>query len=144
MDKWVTNGTAQGPGRPSRLTLAATLFRAQRGDRDQDQPLRERLIASLRPRDAVYRYGGEESFVLLPETTLDAAAPVLERLRVQAGSREMGDAEQQITQTISIGAAEVTADEPLDDAIERADAALYRAKQAGRNRIELARERATN
>lgn len=104
------------------------------------ETLAERLMASLRPRDAVYRYGGEEFLVLLPETTLDAAAPVLERLRVQASSREMGDAEQQITQTISIGAAEVTADEPLDDAIERADAALYRAKQAGRNRIELARE----
>ena len=103
------------------------------------ESLAERFIASLRPRDAVYRYGGEEFLVLLPETRLDAAAPVIERLRVQACSREMGDAEHQLTQTISIGAAEVSAEDPLGGAIERADSALYRAKQAGRNRIELAR-----
>ena len=103
------------------------------------ESLAERFVASLRPRDAVYRYGGEEFLVLLPETTLDAATPVIERLRVQACSREMGDAEQQITQTISIGAVEVCAEDPLDEAIERADSALYRAKQAGRNRLELVR-----
>jgi diguanylate cyclase (GGDEF)-like protein len=108
------------------------------------ETLAERLIASLRPRDAVYRYGGEEFLVLLPETPLDAAAPVLERLRVQAGSREMGDAEHQITQTISIGAVEVAADDPLEEAIGRADSALYRAKQAGRDRIELARAQTTD
>lgn len=103
------------------------------------ESLAERFIASLRPRDAVYRYGGEEFLVLLPETALDAAAPVIERLRLKACSHEIGDAEHRITQTISIGAVEVSADERLEEAIERADTALYRAKQAGRNRIELAR-----
>ncbi|WP_201246966.1 GGDEF domain-containing protein [Halochromatium salexigens] len=103
------------------------------------EALAERLIASLRPRDAVYRYGGEEFLVLLPETTLEAAAPVIERLRVQASAHKIGDGDNRIIQTVSIGAAEVSAEADLEAAIERADTALYRAKQAGRNRIELAR-----
>lgn len=103
------------------------------------ESLAERFVASLRPRDSVYRFGGEEFLVILPATRLDAARVVLERLRMQARARDIGDDEARITQTVSIGAVEVTAQDDLDAALERADAALYRAKQAGRDRIALAR-----
>jgi diguanylate cyclase len=96
----------------------------------------ERFSESLRPRDRVYRYGGEEFLVLLPETASAAAEPVLERLRQRASSKLVTDGAIKITQTISIGFVEVSMDETPDAAIYRADRALYRAKQNGRNRIE--------
>jgi PleD family two-component response regulator len=61
----------------------------------------------------------------------------LERLRRRACGREISDGEIAVTQPVSIGAAEATGNEPIPAVIERADAALYRAKQSGRNRVEL-------
>jgi len=97
--------------------------------------LAERFLESLRPQDKVYRYGGEEFLVLLPHTPLHTALPVLQRLRMQAYSEAISDGDCEVMQSVSVGAAE-TGDEPLSDTIERADQALYRAKAAGRNRIE--------
>jgi diguanylate cyclase (GGDEF)-like protein len=101
------------------------------------EALAERFIESLRPSDRVYRYGGEEFLVLLPDTPLDQARSVLERIRRRACGREISDGEIAVTQPVSIGAAEATGNEPIPAVIERADAALYRAKQSGRNRVEL-------
>lgn len=101
------------------------------------ETLAERFVESIRPRDQVYRYGGEEFLVLLPDTPLDQARPVLERLRQRACGREISDGEIAVTQPVSIGAAESDGNEPIPTVIERADAAMYRAKQAGRNRVEL-------
>jgi len=101
------------------------------------EALAERCVESLRPRDRVYRHGGEEFLVLLPDTPLDRARPVLERLRQRACGRDISDGETEITQSVSIGAAEATGNEPIPTVIERADAALYRAKQSGRNRVDL-------
>lgn len=106
------------------------------------ETLSERFVASLRPRDQVYRYGGEEFLLLLPETPLDMAKPVLERLRLRAGEREISDGTARVTLTVSVGATEVRPDEDIRNAIDRADAALYRAKEAGRNRVELDTTRA--
>lgn len=75
--------------------------------------------------------------VLLPDTPLDQARPVLERLRQRAGGLGISDGETEITQSVSIGAAEAAGNEPVPVVIERADAALYRSKQSGRNRVEL-------
>jgi diguanylate cyclase (GGDEF)-like protein len=84
------------------------------------------------------RWGGEEFVVLLPETNLDAAQRVLERVRstIEHKPRQTGTLELPVT--ISIGIAEWTGIESLPALVERADRACYAAKHAGRNRIELA------
>ena len=101
------------------------------------ETLAERFIESIRPRDQVYRYGGEEFLVLLPDTPLAKAKPVLERLRRRACERAISDGVITISLSVSVGAAEASCVEEPSAAIDRADAALYRAKEAGRNRLEL-------
>lgn len=93
---------------------------------------------SLRATDLLGRYGGEELVLLLPETSLEQAAPVLERLRQDVEAMHIPDLQGRKV-TVSIGAAELRPDDvTFADLLARADAALYRAKQSGRNRVELA------
>jgi diguanylate cyclase (GGDEF)-like protein/PAS domain S-box-containing protein len=111
------------------------------GHQAGDRVLRE-VAATLqrgsRSSDAVYRYGGEEFLVLLAEQTLDRTLIVCERLReaVQALGLAHGDNEAGVV-TISIGAAQCPRGDRTDpeDAIRRADRALYAAKAQGRNRV---------
>ena len=92
-----------------------------------------RVKSLLRQPDRLGRFGGEEFVALLPETSLDEARVVAERLRATIESR----AEGLPPCTVSIG---ITVSRPdddgLDEIITRADAALYQAKRAGRNRVE--------
>jgi diguanylate cyclase (GGDEF)-like protein len=94
-----------------------------------------RIARSVRSTDVAGRLGGEEFAVLLPETALDDALVTAERLRagVEAGAVEHEG--QTVRLTISVGAAELRAGDSLDALIARADAALYAAKHAGRNRV---------
>jgi diguanylate cyclase (GGDEF)-like protein len=101
------------------------------------ETLAERFVAGLRPRDQVYRYGGEEFLLLLPDTAPETAWPVLERLRTLASASEIGDGTTRVAMTVSLGATPLLPDEDLRAAIARADAALYRAKETGRNRTEI-------
>lgn len=101
------------------------------------ETLAERFVESIRPRDQVYRYGGEEFLVLLPDTPLAKAKPVLERLRKRACERAITDGKATINLSVSVGGAEAASDEEPSAAIDRADAAMYRAKEAGRNRLEM-------
>ena len=101
------------------------------------ETLAERFVQSLRPRDRVYRYGGEEFLVMLPNTPLAKARAVLERLRQRAVAREIRQGEMAVTQSVSVGAAETADDETPAATVARADEALYRAKAAGRNRVVL-------
>jgi len=101
------------------------------------EALAERFVESIRPRDQVYRYGGEEFLVLLPDTPLSTAKSVLERLRRRAGEHAISDGKITLNLSVSVGAAEAGGNEELNAVIDRADAALYRAKEAGRNRLEL-------
>jgi diguanylate cyclase (GGDEF)-like protein len=96
------------------------------------------LGARVRPTDMVARYGGEEFTVVLPNTRLDGARGAAQRLRAAVAETElvMPDGTQLGTVTISLGAAERQPDEELAELIRRADAALYRAKELGRNRVE--------
>jgi diguanylate cyclase (GGDEF)-like protein len=101
-----------------------------------DRVLRDfavRTQALLRRPDHLGRFGGEEFVVLLPETGPQQALGVAQRI---LDSRTTDPALPICT--VSIGVATRTDDEPLDALIERADAALYRAKANGRNRIESA------
>ncbi|HEY6511015.1 MAG TPA: diguanylate cyclase [Burkholderiaceae bacterium] len=83
------------------------------------------------------RWGGEEFLLLMPSTRLDDARVVLERLRsgVAAGDGFDGIAPG-LSVTFSAGLVEVAEGESQDAAIDRADRALYQAKQNGRNRVE--------
>jgi diguanylate cyclase (GGDEF)-like protein/PAS domain S-box-containing protein len=89
----------------------------------------------LRGQDQVGRYGGEEFAILLPETPLEAAREVLERVRQAIADLVLESAGKSVTVTASVGVVSVKAAEPLETALARADAALYRAKAAGRDRV---------
>ena len=95
------------------------------------------IRAHLRRSDALYRYGGEEFFVVLPEQTVGTARGALERVRraVERLAIPQATGARSRVLTVSAGVA------ALDDGerwIERADAALYEAKRAGRNRVVAA------
>jgi len=93
--------------------------------------IREHLRAS----DGLYRYGGEEFLILLPEQHIGDGARAMERVRAGV-ERALDKIQPTRGITISAGVAELKKTDSLGSWIERADRALYRAKSAGRNRIE--------
>jgi diguanylate cyclase (GGDEF)-like protein len=84
------------------------------------------------------RTGGEEFLVVLPETEAKAAAEVAERLRSAVEAIDCSDIAQGLRITISIGVSESTSNDDFMAIAKRADDSLYRAKEMGRNRVELA------
>ena len=109
-----------------------------------DEVLREfadRVRACTRGIDLVARMGGEEIVVVLPDTTSDAAHAVAERIRerVQHEPFAINRNTRSISVTVSIGVASRRAgDADSADVMKRADEALYRAKEGGRNRVMVA------
>ncbi|MDP2823533.1 MAG: GGDEF domain-containing protein [Sulfuritalea sp.] len=95
-----------------------------------------RLADGLRPQDLIARYGGEEFLILLPHTTVDEALPIAERLRelvaIGSGQQTGGGV------TLSCGVAQMFRGETLEELLARIDAALRRAKEDGRDRVEIA------
>ena len=89
---------------------------------------------ALRKDDLFGRIGGEEFCVLLPGTDLEEALVLAERLRSHVESQAVPHAEGVIRYTISAGVA-MAGDESPDGLLQRADRALYAAKQAGRNKV---------
>jgi diguanylate cyclase len=100
--------------------------------------LADRFVESLRPGDLVYRYGGEEFLVLLPDTDVEGAQVLLERLRLRACSAPIKQGDIAVTQAVSIGVAPVVSEGNPEDAVRSADEALYQAKARGRNRLVVA------
>lgn len=93
--------------------------------------------SSLRSTDSLTRWGGEEFVVLCPNTTLSTAAMMAERLRARVASASYP---HELAVTTSIGVAECISGESFEAWLERADAALYRAKSCGRNQVQIAPE----
>jgi diguanylate cyclase (GGDEF)-like protein len=96
------------------------------------------LQSHVRAYDRLYRYGGEEFLVLMPEVTIDAAATMAERSRVAVDELQIEDPSggPPIRVTASFGGAALDATRPVEESIDRADKALYQAKAGGRNRVE--------
>jgi diguanylate cyclase (GGDEF)-like protein len=89
--------------------------------------------------DIICRFGGEEFLIILPDTRLDTAIQVAERIRATLASRNLVTAGLALALTVSIGVAENQAQHKSVEAlIKSADQALYRAKRTGRNRVEAA------
>ncbi len=95
----------------------------------------QRVRPHLRVPDVLARWGGDELIVMMPHSALADAMQLAERLRVLSAAEPLT---QVGTVTISIGVAELQADEPRDDWLERADQALYEAKSGGRNAVRAA------
>lgn len=106
-----------------------------------DAVLREvarRLRASLRATDAVGRYGGEEFIVVAPDCSVQEAIKLAERFRnaISASPIHLGDRDLQVT--MSFGVAGTANMDEARQLLEAADAALYKAKESGRNRVAAA------
>ncbi len=87
----------------------------------------------LRPTDSLYRYGGEEFIVVAENTTLSQASYLAEGIRQRVADYEGEHKNAESTLTVSIGVAQLRADESTNNMINRADQALYKAKSMGRN-----------
>ena len=89
---------------------------------------------ALRPTDQVARYGGEEFVVLLPGTPVDEARQILTRLQRSLTGGLFMHEQKQVFVTFSAGVSSYRVGERIEDALERADQALYEAKRTGKNR----------
>lgn len=90
---------------------------------------------SMRPQDTMARYGGEEFVILLPDTGIDHAVEAMQRLQRELTKRFFLQNNERLLITFSAGVALLDADEAPDDAVKRADHAMYLAKRAGKNRV---------
>jgi diguanylate cyclase (GGDEF)-like protein len=105
-----------------------------------DMVIREigtRLTRSLRKYDYAGRYGGEEFFVLFSNTTSELARSIAERFRKDVEEASFPWENEDLKLTVSIGISQYIPGETPERWISRADAAMYRAKQRGRNQTEL-------
>jgi two-component system cell cycle response regulator len=114
------------------------------GHEDGDRVLKhvaEVMGGSLREDDVACRYGGEEFLLLLRATSGTAARVVANRLRASLAQKPIGLGEKGEKRHITFSAGVASADDRnaynADDIVARADSALYRAKRAGRNRVEM-------
>lgn len=89
----------------------------------------------LRPYDRIYRYGGEEFLICMPSTTLDQAGEMMERLRSSISEQHFEFGEIQVT--ASFGVTVLRDSQTVEESINGADKAMYKAKNAGRNCVVL-------
>lgn len=92
---------------------------------------------ALRDGDRVYRFGGEEFIILLNRTDLDGACLVGERLLTLCRNNKPLFQNQQISVTLSIGLTKIKDDDTIDTIVQRSDTALYKAKNNGKDRLEM-------
>lgn len=96
------------------------------------------IESSIREYDLCGRWGGEEFMIIMPEVGVAEGAAAIERVRAAIASLGMRASESPLELSASFGIAERLPGEKLSDTLKRADAALFRAKRTGRNRVEIA------
>lgn len=94
------------------------------------------IQTNLRNQDRVARWGGEEFLILLPGSHTDGAKIVAEKIRTKV--RDALTASLQHPVSVTIGIAEFAADDTINSCLKKADTALYRGKESGRDRVEIA------
>jgi diguanylate cyclase (GGDEF)-like protein len=94
----------------------------------------ERMSNEVRESDHLGRYGGEEFLAVLPACTAEGAVLVAERVRQSIGNEPLV---KEVAMTVSIGVAQLRPGQEIHDLLHEADIAMYRAKQSGRNRVEV-------
>ncbi len=95
------------------------------------------LRNGLRKYDHAGRYGGEEFFIILPNTSLDQATSIAERFREELEAEKLACDDQVISVTASLGVAQYRSGESKEMWIARADRSMYQAKQRGRNCVAV-------
>lgn len=93
------------------------------------------LTKNLRTSDFIARFGGEEFVILMPSTQVEAASTAVDKLRLAIGSSPFNFRGEPVTISMSFGVTQIAESDTLESLFERADAALYRAKQQGRNQV---------
>ncbi|MDP1766528.1 MAG: GGDEF domain-containing protein [Methylotenera sp.] len=97
------------------------------------------LTQQIRPTDLLARFGGEEFAMILPDTSPDEAKQIAERVRVAIQSTLLqfdNDVHHEIHVTLSLGVTSLMLGDDINNLLTRADHALYKAKENGRNRVE--------
>lgn len=94
------------------------------------------IFANIRDVDKFGRYGGEEFLLILPDTPQETAVRAIDRLRTIVANLDWTAISPGMAVTMSAGVTSFRTSDTTDSLLSRADAALYRAKEAGRNRIE--------
>jgi diguanylate cyclase (GGDEF)-like protein/PAS domain S-box-containing protein len=129
-------------GRPLALALIDADRFKEKNDRYGHVVGDELLVAlagvvagGVRQSDVVARYGGEEIVVLFPETDLEAASAVTERIRRTLAESPIPTSAGPVVMTCSAGVVVWKGEETVERLVDRADRALYGAKSAGRNRV---------
>lgn len=141
----IWNNTRKGNGTFSCLMIDVDHFKKvndtyghQKGD-EILMSIASTLKYSLRGNDEVYRYGGEEFIAICYNTNKQGALSIAERLNAAVRNQVFVSGDIKFFVTISIGVVEYSAtDTKIEQMICRADEALYKAKELGRNRVEIA------
>ncbi|MBN2654500.1 MAG: diguanylate cyclase [Nitrospirae bacterium] len=95
------------------------------------------IQANLRGYDVLARYGGEEFVIVCPDSTVDEANAVAERVKEKITKEVITDGAHKASLTVSFGVTERRLDDTLDTLLSRVDTALYQAKNTGRDRIVI-------
>ena len=95
------------------------------------------LSNRLRPYDSIYRFGGEEFLLCLPDTNSDEAQSILERVRERISNTPIDIGTKELAITVSIGIAQIGPRHPIGEITARADQALYLAKDNGRDQVRV-------
>ncbi|MCW8932726.1 MAG: sensor domain-containing diguanylate cyclase [Gammaproteobacteria bacterium] len=93
---------------------------------------------NVRESDILFRWGGEEFLIILPECNLEKASKVAENIRQAVENHDVKFAGNSLSITLSLGIATMLENETANELVNRSDKVLYQAKQKGRNRIEVA------
>lgn len=93
------------------------------------------IRTSIREQDSASRWGGEEFLIVLPDTALDDATVIAQRIREKVLATIVTLDKHTVSTSVTLGVSSYANGETVGDAIARADELLYRGKKAGRNRV---------